>query len=137
MNDKSYVTMEQKICLVCTKKFDTNNLLLDTHLRNTFERHTVTGWDLCPEHQKLYDEGYIALVAANKSKSEKLPNGNIKDPGDAYRTGAVVHIRRSVWPGIFNSPIPMNDKGKPMPMAFCDPQVIETLQKIPMRDDTK
>lgn len=131
MNDKSYVTMEQKVCLVCTKTFDTGSLLLDTRMRDSFDTRTVTGWDLCPEHQKLYDDGYVALVAADRSKSELADNGNVKDPGSAWRTGVVAHLRASVWPRIFGSEAPKNADGKLLPMTFCEPSIIEMLEKIP------
>jgi len=55
MDDKSYVSLEQRLCLVCGTPFDTGNLLLDRRLRASMERHTVTSWGLCAEHQKLAD----------------------------------------------------------------------------------
>ena len=62
MNDKSHVSLEQHVCLVCGTRFDTGAILLDRRLRASMERHTATGWGLCPEHQKLSDEGFVALV---------------------------------------------------------------------------
>ncbi len=55
MNDKSHVSLEQHVCLVCGKAFDTGAVLLDKRLRASMEHHTKTGWGLCPEHQKLSD----------------------------------------------------------------------------------
>lgn len=69
MSDKSYVTLEQHVCVVCAKPFDTNALLLHRRLAPVFERHTVTGWGLCPEHQKLKDDGFVALVEIDRAKS--------------------------------------------------------------------
>lgn len=40
---KSYVTLEQKICVVCGRSYDTGSLLLDKRLRERFEHHTITG----------------------------------------------------------------------------------------------
>ena len=51
--EKSYVSLEQHICPVCLKTFDTGNLLFDEQLRNIFERYTVTGYELCEEHKKV------------------------------------------------------------------------------------
>ena len=62
MNDKSHVSLEQHVCLVCGKAFDTGTILLDKRLRASMEHHTKTGWGLCPEHQKLADDGFVALV---------------------------------------------------------------------------
>lgn len=119
---KSYVSMEQHKCLVCGKDFDTNSLLLDTRLRNKFERTTVTGWGLCPEHQKLFDDGYIALVGCDDAKSAKLPNGNV-DPNEAYRTGAIAHLRFETFEHMFNIP-----RGN-HPVMFCDEEVIRFLEE--------
>jgi len=48
MNDKSHVSLEQRVCLVCGTTFDTGAILLDKRLRQHLDRHTVTGWGLCP-----------------------------------------------------------------------------------------
>ena len=91
---KSHVGMEQKACPVCGQAFDTGAILLDKRLRNTLERKTVTGWDLCPEHAKLWEKGYIALVECDPEKST-FTDGTIKPP-DAYRTGRIAHIREQL-----------------------------------------
>ena len=62
MNDKSHVSLERHVCLVCGTAFDTGSILLDKRLRASMERYTTTGWDLCAEHQKLSDDGFVALV---------------------------------------------------------------------------
>jgi len=64
MNDKSHVSLEQHACLVCGSTFDTGSILLDRRLRATMERHTTTDWGLCPEHQRLFSEGFVALVVS-------------------------------------------------------------------------
>lgn len=43
MNDKSHVSLEQHVCLVCGTAFDTGAILLDKRLRASMERHTATG----------------------------------------------------------------------------------------------
>ena len=117
--------MEQKKCQVCGRDFDSGTILLDRRLKERFEPHTLTGWGLCPEHQKLYDDGYIALVAVDESKSEKLPNGNITQEG-AYRTGEVVYLKHETFDRIFSG-VP-NEKR--YPLMFCDSEVIAKLLKI-------
>lgn len=114
---KSYVSVEQNVCLVCAKTFDTNALLLNKHLRKSMEERTVTGWGLCPEHQKLHDDGYVALVAIDQDRSP-LPH----KLDSVYRLGGVAHVRRSVWQDIFNCPPPEG------PMAFCDESLVEKLK---------
>jgi hypothetical protein len=121
MNTKSHVGMEQKVCPVCGQAFDTGAILLDKRLRNSLERHTVTGWDLCPEHAALWDKGYIALVECDPDKST-FTSGTIK-PEDAYRTGRIAHIRKAAAKRIFNMPI----NG---PVAFVEPGVIDQLEQL-------
>lgn len=138
MNDKSHVTLEQHRCLVCCKDFDTGNLLLDTRivngqLRKTFDKHTVTGTGLCPAHEKLHKDGFVALVACDESKSERLPNGNIKASG-AYRTGLVCHVRRTVLKTIINVSL-TDERGVEFPMLFCDEAVIHKLQSMTGAND--
>jgi hypothetical protein len=43
MNDQSHVSLEQHVCLVCGKAFDTGTILLDKRLRASMEHHTKTG----------------------------------------------------------------------------------------------
>ena len=69
MDDQSYVSLEQRLCLVCGISFDTGNLLLDKRLRASMKRHTTTGWGLCAEHQKLADDGFVALVECDPQRS--------------------------------------------------------------------
>lgn len=127
--NKSWVSMEQHQCIVCGATFDTNALLLDKRMRKTFDRHTVTGLGLCPEHQKLYDDGYTALVACDPDKSTVGANQRV-EPGHAYRTGEIAHIRRSVWADIFGKPAPTNVKGQPLALVYCDQALILHLQAV-------
>ncbi len=48
MHDKSHVSLEQHVCLVCGTAFDTGAVLLDKRLRASMERHTATGWGFAP-----------------------------------------------------------------------------------------
>jgi hypothetical protein len=113
--------MEQKVCPICGKTEDSGALLLDTRLRNRFERNTTTGMGLCKEHKQLHEDGYIALVEVDPSKSDGVPGGALK-PEQAWRTGRVAHVRRSAWDKIFN--VPLDPK---LPMVYLD---IEGFDKI-------
>jgi len=119
-SDKSYVSMETRACVVCGKEYETNALLLDRRLRNSMGRHTCTGWGMCPEHQRLRDDGYIALVAIDPERSK----GSMDNP---YRTGEVAHLRASVWPLVFDMPVPKAG------VCFVDAQVIERLHAMQQR----
>lgn len=118
MDEKSHVSLEQNVCAVCGKVFDTNAILLDERLRPRFSRHTVTGFGLCEEHQKLHDGDYVALVAIDESKSS---SHKIED---VYRTGSVAHVRRQVAKQIFDVDIGTG------PLVFCEPEVIDRLQEM-------
>jgi hypothetical protein len=102
--DKSYVTMEQHLCPICGKAFDTGNLFLDQKLRKRFESHTCTGWSFCPEHKEIIDDGYIALVGIDETKS--TIRNNIVKKENAYRTGNLAFIREERWKDVFNVPVP-------------------------------
>jgi len=123
MNDKSHVSMEQHVCLVCGVAFDTGAILLDKRLRASMERHTTTGWGLCAEHQQLADDGFVALVECDPQRSG-APGGRLK-PEQAYRTGRLAHIKRHVFAQVFNVPIEANQ-----PCVFVEPGVIEQLQAM-------
>lgn len=129
-SDKSYVTLEQRQCVVCGTTYDTGSLLLDKRLRDCFDHYTVTGTGLCPEHDKLFKDGYLALVGCDEKKT-KVAGGKVMKPEDAYRTGTIVHIRKTVAREIFNIEIP--DK---LPMMFCDEEVVAKLQAMMPKDET-
>lgn len=117
---KSYVSMEQKQCIVCGAIYDSGSILLDSRLIQSMERNTITGAGLCPEHQDLYDKGYIALVEATSPSH----GANIK-PEDANRTGVICHLKREAADNIFNIEL-----SKTIPMVFVEPGVIEKLNAM-------
>jgi len=121
MSEKSHVSLEQHVCLVCGAAFDTGAILLDRRLRSSMEHHTKTGWGLCPEHQKLFDDGFVALVECDPQRSGSLTAGRIK-PEQAWRTGTIAHLRRAVFPKVFN--VPVADE---QACVFVEPGVIEQL----------
>lgn len=51
MNEKSHVSLEQRVCLVCGSPYDTVSILLDKRLRARMNEKTITGRGLCSEHQ--------------------------------------------------------------------------------------
>ena len=121
MTDKSHISMEQHQCKVCLALYDTGAILLDKRLQPSMERHTVTGRGLCPEHQKLFDEGYIALVAVEQPNDGRT---HLKQE-EAKRTGALAHLRRTVANEIFGTTLPDN-----LAMVFCEEELISKLKKM-------
>lgn len=118
---KSYVTMETAICPVCGKESETGAILLDQHLRDRFEMKTPTGWGLCPEHKKLEEDGFIALVEA-----EHPPEGVVRmGPGEARRTGLICHLKREVARQIFDMGAAVD-----LPLIFVEPGVIPKINSL-------
>jgi hypothetical protein len=101
--EKSHVGMGVHVCPVCGLEHD-EVVLLQTRLGlpPKLTRNMFAGWQMCPEHQKFYDEGYIALVEVI-GKPDGLAT--------ADRTGRVAHVRASAWSNIFNSPVPEHGLG--------------------------
>ncbi len=119
---KSHVSMETKQCLVCAKEFNVG-ILLDRRLSNSLEPKTLTGYGLCDEHNKLFEDEYIALILLDESKSTVETNGNIL-PHNAYRTGNVIHVKHKVLDGFFN--VSINPK---LPIIFVEDEVINKLKE--------
>ncbi len=119
--NKSYVTMEQKLCPICGNKQDSGALLLDRKLRDKFETKTTTGYGLCKPCQKKSDDGFIALVVCDPTKS--TPEGNILKLENAYRTGEIIHIKKKVYDDLFNQPA---HKG----MVFIDSELAIKLKEM-------
>lgn len=126
---KSYVSMETKQCLVCAKEFNVG-VLLDRRLSNSLESKTLTGYGLCDEHSKLFEDGYIALIGIDESKSTVETNGSIL-PHNAYRTGNVIHVKYSVLEGFFNVPI-----NKSLPLIFVEDAVIDKLKECNVENNS-
>lgn len=124
MKDKSYVTMEQKTCFVCGNSYDTGAILLDTRLRERFDRFTTTGLGMCPEHKKVIDDGYVILIGCDASKSEPKDGAHTVDPKKAYRTGSLAYIKPELYRQMFTLDLPPNK------VAFSDQSVIEYLEEM-------
>lgn len=97
---------------------------MDRRLRASMERHTKTRWGLCPEHQKLADDGFVALIEYDPQRSGERGDNCVK-PEQAYRTGRLAHLRRVLFTQAFN--VPIEDKQVCM---FVEPSVIEKLQAM-------
>ena len=121
--EKSYVSLEAKVCPVCGKQFETDSILLDRRVQPVFERETVTGWGLCPEHAKQQEDGYTFLVEIDPDKSS-TNNGTIK-PEDAYRTGVFVAVKANVL-DILGFPEEIRDKR----IIFIDHEMVEILTNL-------
>jgi hypothetical protein len=124
MVDKSFVSLEQRICLVCGVAFDTGALLLDKRLRQTLEHHTATGWGLCTEHQQRFDDGFVALVECDPARSQASV-GDVMEPGQAFRTGQVAHVKRALFHELFAVTIKDN-----VPIVYVELGIIAAIEKL-------
>ena len=94
--EKSFVTLEQNVCPICGKVFETGNLLMDTRIRNgklmeTFDKYIITGYSICEECQKMIDDGRVALVEINEPYDV---DGMMPDNVD--RTGKIGWMKRDI-----------------------------------------
>jgi hypothetical protein len=97
---KSHVGMGFSLCPVCGIKHD-EVVLLDRRLKETLEHENFMGWAMCPEHEKLRADGYIALIEV---KGE--PEGKTANLSTVGRTGMIAHVKGEVFTHIFQSPPP-------------------------------
>jgi hypothetical protein len=128
MSEKSHVSIEQHVCLVCGSEYDTGALLLDRRLRASLNPHTTTAWGLCPMHQQLFDDGFVALLECDVEKSGRPSSGDRLKPEQAYRTGRIAHVKREVFARLFKSPIDAR-----LPAVFIEPGLLEKLEALSLK----
>lgn len=121
MSEKSHVTMTYEICKVTGEKFETG-VAIQRNLRNTLDKETTTGWGISPKVKELLDDGYVAIVGCDASKSD-IENNQIT-PAGAYRTGIVIYMRRKVFDELCS--IQPSDEG----IVFADDKVIDMLKEM-------
>lgn len=106
MTMKGIVSLGYSVCPICCTEHEDNSVWVQmrdiTHPK--LEQRTFTGFKLCPEHQKQFDDGFLAMVVV---KAQPTGNGLLAqyNASLALRTGEVIHIRRTVAREIFNVPI--------------------------------
>ena len=117
MNNNSIV-MAEHVCDICGKRHTHNaEILIHKNLRAIPQDKRVTGWGLCEEHDRLFNEGYIALVGALAPKS-----GTTLKNEDAHRTGDIIHLKREVFKETFDANI-----SDDLPMVFVEPEVVKLI----------
>ena len=133
MSDKSYVTMEQHICPVCGKTFDTGNIIMDKRLKESFDSKTVTGYGLCEEHEELFNQGYVALIEIDEKKSNLAGKNKDIHSKDVYRTGNLAHIKIDIFRNIFSFSPPHRNQA----YVFVEEGLIEKLKLLIEEDKQK
>ena len=123
-----YVAMAEHICPVCGVKHTYNTeILINKYLRSIPKDKRITGYGMCEEHQKLFDEGFVAMVEVSNGE-----DGDALSQENAIRTGNLCHLRRTVFNEVFNTQIPDD-----LPMVFIGIGVIEQLQAMEAKEETK
>lgn len=123
MNNNDFVAMAEHVCPICGIKHTYGTeILLHKQLKKIPKDQRVTGYGLCEEHQKLLDDGYIALVAVNNAPTQ-ADNAVLKVE-NADRTGDILHLRKTIFNEMFNTTI--SDEQK---FVFIDKEVCEILKK--------
>lgn len=88
----------------------------------------LAGWGLCPERQKLSDDGFVALVECDPQRSGAPAGAGRMKSEQIYRTGRLAHLKRHVFAKVFNVPI-ADDQA----CVFVEPDVIEQLESMVAR----
>lgn len=86
--DKSNVSIACTVCPVCNKQSDTNEILLDTRMRDVLHMRTSVGWLLCEEHQKIANEGHVFLVGVTDQSEET---------GVPELIGETMQLTKTLW----------------------------------------
>lgn len=114
---KDIVSLGMATCPVCGKRHADSVLIQTRDITHPkLGRETATGWALCPEDQQKKDEGYVAMVVVTNQNQPTLET--------ADRTGEVIHIRESVWPNVFNCPVP------PKGLCFIDTEAAAKIKSM-------
>lgn len=114
-SNKSHVSMEQKVCPCCDKVFDSGSILLDTRLKDSLDRNTVTGFKLCDECHK---EGYVLLVEINNVDE----SGTIK-ASDANRTGRSIYVINDIYLQMFK-------QSELRPMVYIGKEIFDDILRL-------
>ena len=117
-SDNPIVRMEKAICPVCGERHETGAILIARSLRVGIPKgKETTHFALCPKHQQMHDDGYVALVEVQR---EPEPGEGLYPP----RTGHIAHVRRSKWKLLFNESVPVPE----IPMIFVQAGVVAALK---------
>lgn len=125
--EKSYVSIAQKVCIVTGNLYDSGEILMDKRMKNSMEHKTTVGMGVCPEVEKLFNKGYVALIEVDSAKSG---SGNDKklSPKDAYRTGNFAYLKRDVFKELFT--VPLEDSQN---IVYIDEKTFQHLVELEKR----
>lgn len=116
-------------CIICLAKCDEEIILPKKLDKKTNEQirklhNQSVGFskcDNCKESESKMPDG-VWLIGVDESKSPPSDNNRIK-PSEAYRTGQIIRLRKSVMSDLF-------EQYKGEPILFTDDQTIEAITKL-------
>lgn len=112
------------ICIICGKT-EGGSVLKNRKIRRRFEMKDAANWYLCTEHEKLHQEGFIALVEAVQPSHTLAEDGTVTEGGDPHRTGKVIHVRFELAEQLFQTRI-----DRSLPLVWCHPDVGKRLEAM-------
>lgn len=122
MSEKSHVSLDTKICPICTKQHEIG-ILLDRRLKNSMEKNTITGYSICPECKEHLDNGFMGLVEIDVEKSG-TDSKNYITFENAWRTGNIMFAKKEMLKHI------LGDNYVERPFSFVEPEFISILQEM-------
>ena len=110
----NFVAKELAVCPVCGNTHMTGVLI---HKDMKEIKNQVTHEALCPEHQEMFDDGFIALVEVEDTHHKGGKRVPITEPN---RTGRLVHIKKDVFDNLITENV--DDS---MPLVFMAIDAVE------------
>ncbi len=108
---------------MCGTKHESNEILIHKKLKDIPEDKRITGYELCPEHQKLHEDGYIALVVAKRYSTDGRTRMKL---GEGDRTGEIVHMKRAVFSKLFD----VDEEVASLEMIYIDEEVLGKIKAM-------
>ena len=124
---EDYVKLESQQCPVCGVIHQHEcDVLPNRRLKeikpNGPNGECITGRSLCEEHDKLYKQGYVALVVATSLAGTAQPS-SIED---VELTGQYLHIKADKFNEIFDK----NESLQDVKLAYIEEEVFNSLVKM-------
>ncbi len=113
-----FVAMETNLCPVCGIEHSYNTgILIDKRMKKI--KNTLSGYSLCQEHDRLFNDGYLALIEVTNDHT----TNEVISLKSANRTGKIAFVRRELADKMFN----VSDARS---LMFIDREAMSEIEKI-------
>lgn len=113
-----FVGMQVMTCQICGREHSHGaSILLNRRFKPIKDEELQGGYHLCEDDEKMFNQGYIALIEVDPSKSKT-------EEGVFWRTGQIVHVRKELAASLFPQ---MELNGHPL--AHVEIGIIDNLRK--------